>query len=253
MNNLSSSRFSSIPQFWWLLSDEDRCKYTCLKIAISSRSLKSQRNKRVETFNEILSEIQSFVVRGTKDDAVRGLACGVFWLAEGIAINTHQLRHLISKCKSSINGSLQKMGYSTSLGRTEAAIAISNAFPILKDNSTELRKWTVRKMTKNMCFEAIDSSSPAEHHSSTKNKGCFTISLAGIKRNNDYTNRLVQPKIQVLQSADNEFSQSFIPELKYDQGLELNLDDPNDFWLLNEIEQNDLSLFSNEERHELGF
>ena len=38
------------------------------------------------------------------------------------------------------------MGFTVSLGRTEAANAMVNGVPFLKDNTTELRQWTVRQL-----------------------------------------------------------------------------------------------------------
>ncbi|OHT05128.1 hypothetical protein TRFO_27259 [Tritrichomonas foetus] len=216
-----------------MLSDDDKCRYTYLKFNISSKAFKSQRNKRIETFSEILNEIKGFVVRGTKDDITRGLVCGVCWLPEGIAINTHQLRFLISKCKSSINGSLQKMGYNSSLGRTEAAIAISNAFPILKDNNTELRKWTVRKIgtfssIKNpenvnslnsiITSNKIDSPSPfidstnsnsSENETDGKPKKYFTISLEGLASYRNHRNSISSRPPTPVNSQQNQNHSTF--------------------------------------------
>lgn len=134
-----------VPRFWNLLSDTDKFQYNRMRAAMSAPSNKNQRNKRIETFSESLEMIRKYAVRGESDDWRRCLVCGVFWLPEGLAINTHQLRILIFKCKSSINGSLQKMGYAASLGRTEAATAMVGSVPFLKDNATELRQWTVRR------------------------------------------------------------------------------------------------------------
>ena len=134
-----------VPRFWNLLSDSDKFQYNRMRAVMSQPSNKNQRNKRIETVSDSLDMIRKYAVRGDGDDWRRCLVCGVFWLPEGLAINTHQLRILIFKCKSSINGSLQKMGYTISLGRTDAATAMIAGVPFLKDNATELRQWTVRQ------------------------------------------------------------------------------------------------------------
>lgn len=90
--------------------------------------------------------IKNYAIRGDMDDWKRCLVCGICWLPEGIGINTHQLRILIFKCKSSINGSLQKMRYTFNLGRSEAGNAVARYMPILRNNSSELRQWTVRQL-----------------------------------------------------------------------------------------------------------
>jgi hypothetical protein len=51
----------------------------------------------------ILTTVRNFVMWNETDDWKRALVCGICWLNADIAINTRQLRLLLSKCKSSIN------------------------------------------------------------------------------------------------------------------------------------------------------
>ena len=97
-----------------------------------------------ETLEEMLSAIRVFAERGDENDWRRYLVCGICWLDNAIAINTRQLRLLLSKCKSSINGSLQKMGYITSTANMESRKILIPKIPLLKDNFNELRQWTIR-------------------------------------------------------------------------------------------------------------
>ena len=136
---------SSLPNFFHLLSDFDKIQYSYLRMNLSTPLNKTQRNKRVETFADSLSAIQAFCVRGDQDDWKRCLVCGVAWLGDNVAINTRQLRLLIFKCKSSINGSLLKMGFNVTAGRTETAHEIVQQFPIIRDNTSEIRQWTIRR------------------------------------------------------------------------------------------------------------
>ena len=167
------------PQFIKLLSDADVAAYNKLRSDLSSPNCRNRRNKRLETFGEMLNSIQSFAIRKDDDDWKRCLVCGVLWLTNGIAINTRQLRLLINKCKSSINGSLQKLGYTTSLGRTESAAAMVSVWPLLRENNAELRKWTVRKRDEtHMYQDKLDSPPPRAHSTGP----VFEISLEGIAR-----------------------------------------------------------------------
>lgn len=131
--------------YYWMLNDYDKYQYNCLKYALASSASKNQRNMRITNFNEAIEAIKCFAIRGDKDDKLRSLVSGICWLKDGIAINTHQLKALIGKCKSSINGSLQKMGYAQNISRAEAITALTNYFPFLKDNASEIRKWSVRQ------------------------------------------------------------------------------------------------------------
>jgi hypothetical protein len=158
--------------FLWQLSDTDRFLYVCLKSKVSSNAAKSPRNFRLNTFSENLETIRRFVCRNDKDDSLRGMVCGIHWLRDGLAINIHRLRQLVPKCKSSINGSLQKLGFTVNLSRSECAHAMTSLFPLLKENA-ELRKWTIRKHAGS---ETIDSphSNPVHER--------FEISLDGLKK-----------------------------------------------------------------------
>lgn len=134
------------PQHWDLLCDADKTEYSKLQSDFQSGTIKKSRNGRVETFEEILEEIRRYCVKEeNKDDEwKRYLVCGICWMEHAIAINTRQLKLLICKCKSSINGSLQKMGYTTNMAHSESWKILFPKIPLLKDHYSELRKWTIR-------------------------------------------------------------------------------------------------------------
>jgi hypothetical protein len=133
-----------VPQYWELLADGDKATYLQLKHDFTEAGLKRGRNTRLETFDGILDTIHHFAERSDENDWRRFLVCGVCWLDNGIAINTRQLRILVSKCKSSINGSLQKMGFTTSASHSESWKILFKHIPLLKDHFSELRQWTIR-------------------------------------------------------------------------------------------------------------
>ena len=89
--------------------------------------------------------IKKFVVQGDSDDWKRAYVCGICWVGDTIAINTQHLRILTAKCKSSINNLFQMMGYGTVPPGSEPAVAICEYFSELKDQFSEMRRWTVRK------------------------------------------------------------------------------------------------------------
>jgi hypothetical protein len=132
------------PKYFDLLSGDDQIRYTQLRATFSSQLCRNRRGRRLEGFSEMVTSIQAFCIRHDEDDWKRCLVCGVCWLPAGMAINNRQLSILIDKCKSSINGSLQKMGYTTLQSRTESSGPLCDAMPVLKDNFNELREWTVR-------------------------------------------------------------------------------------------------------------
>ena len=144
-NNTSSTLTTSpTPNFFDLLSADDKIEYFKLKSSLDGTVSKRNRGHRVEAFGAILDEIQKYVERGDENDWKRSLVCGVCRMNNMIAINIRQLRLLITKCKSSINGSLQRLGYLTNPSHAESWKMFIEKIPFLKNNYTELRQWTIR-------------------------------------------------------------------------------------------------------------
>ena len=145
----------ALPQYFDLLSDTDKSEYLSLRVAFNADSLRRNRGKRIETFDGILEMIRQFAEKGDENDWKRCLVCGVCWMDRAIAINTRQLRLLIAKCKSSINGSLQKMGFSTNPSHSESWKILFSRIPLLKDNFTEIRQWTIRYRMRPMQMDGV--------------------------------------------------------------------------------------------------
>lgn len=132
--------------FYSDLSPSDKFQYDEMRQRFSSCDNKYNRNRRLETFQENLDEIKKFCLRGNEDDRKRLIACGVCWIKDGIATNIRQLKYLLGKSKSTINGSLQKMGYDTIPPKGLDAIPLIEALPYLENNFNELRQWTIRRL-----------------------------------------------------------------------------------------------------------
>ncbi|EAX97353.1 hypothetical protein TVAG_293580 [Trichomonas vaginalis G3] len=133
---------------WEKLSLRDREGYLELRTMLTSPACKNRRNKSVETFVDVVETIKAFVMRDDSDDLQRGIVCGMYWVGEDLAINTRQLRILLQKCKSSINGSLQMIGYASPTDANEASSILNKLFPFWKDNFKEMRQWTIRRKAK---------------------------------------------------------------------------------------------------------
>ncbi|OHT03036.1 hypothetical protein TRFO_29647 [Tritrichomonas foetus] len=136
-----------LPKFFSLLCPLDQEQYEELQSYLSSKKCRNNRNKRVKKFSEMLSMIKDFCIRGETNDCDRCMVCGVCWLKNAIAINNRQLSLLIEKCKSSINGSLQRMGYIPLTTKSEIVNELYERIPILKGNFVELREWSLRYLS----------------------------------------------------------------------------------------------------------
>lgn len=143
--NTSHNAQYSLPKYIHLLSEADKIGYQFLRNKLSLSIAKIQRNKRIESFADLIDSIKQYCIRGDANDWRRCLVCGICWLGDSIAINTHQLKMLIFKCKSSINGSLHKMGYSANVNRNIAISMLLYYFPMLQNSINDLRAWTVRQ------------------------------------------------------------------------------------------------------------
>ena len=143
--NSTEKKFSN-PQYFDLLSESDKQEYIELRDQLFDPKYKNRRNKSHEAFKEVVQSIEKFVVRNDGNDWKRSLVCGVIWLDKSIAINTHQLRLLVDKCKSSINGSFQDLGYKTVPTGADCAKELITKFPFMRNNFAELRQWTIRQI-----------------------------------------------------------------------------------------------------------
>lgn len=144
MENDECAASSAEPNFFSLLSEEDKAGYADLKEKLCSFQ-KYKRNKRVESLQEQIEEIRKFCLRNDDEDWKRSLVCGICWMGYDIGINNRQLKLLVGKCKSSINGAISKMGYGTVNIKSEVSARLLEFIPFLKGNFVEQRQWTVRR------------------------------------------------------------------------------------------------------------
>lgn len=135
----------TLPKYFYLLNDHDKQNYMILHDLISKSEKRYKRYKRVESIQDALLMIRDFCIKGNVDDWKRCLVCGACWVGENIAINTRHLCILVGKCKSSINGAISKMGYKMVPFKSVATKELITFIPLLKENSEELRQWTIRK------------------------------------------------------------------------------------------------------------
>jgi hypothetical protein len=130
---------------WNLLSADDQEVLAGIRVALSAPTLHNKRNRRVIDLREVLDTLKIFQFHTQDDTWKRCLVTGFVELDDSLAINVTQLHTLIFKCKSSINGSLRRMGYSVALNTVAAFNKLFEVIPALKRNPAELRQWTIRQ------------------------------------------------------------------------------------------------------------
>lgn len=118
--------------------------YMALRTLFYDQAGRSQKGERLDIFKIQLKRIRSYIQRGDEDDWKRSLVCGIFFINGALAINIQQLRFLLGKCKSSINGSFQRLGYIAELQTQDVETTLSAQVPACYRSLCEFKKWTIR-------------------------------------------------------------------------------------------------------------
>ena len=137
----------NLPLHWDLLTRNDLDSYVELRKSFYDEIRKSKKGEKLDAFVQRLVKIKYFVERGDADDWKRGLVCGILFLENGIAIHIQQFRLLLGKCKSSINGSLQAIGFVAHPQGGPIEKELYQKVPIFQKEHSEVKKWTVRDCT----------------------------------------------------------------------------------------------------------
>lgn len=153
MHDSMETNENTLPSFIEFLSDTDRHRYLELKQTLTGSDFRYNRHKRIQTFQEMLDDLYHFCKRDDDDDWKRYLVCGILWLGSDCAINTRQLRIVLGKSKSSINGAFVKMGYETLSPKDVNMNILYDKIPFLRDNFVESRQWTFRKAPEKLVRE----------------------------------------------------------------------------------------------------
>lgn len=136
------------PNYWNLLTNDEQEVYTTMQ-QFTSRMALSKQYTKVEVFKDVLQSILTFQNKDEKDKWRRSIACGIFFFEGGVAVNTSQLKILINRCRSSINSSLNEIGYSNIPKKNDGLVKLEKLTPFFFENPNEARKWTIRYFSDN--------------------------------------------------------------------------------------------------------
>jgi hypothetical protein len=125
----------------------DQLQYTELFHGLSNPSSRYARFRRFQTFEESRDAIRSFRVRSDDSDWNRSLVCGLCWRDDPLSlfINIRQLKILLGKSKSSINGAFAKLGDEKMPVTFAQDGPLLRILPYLADHIDIARQWTVRR------------------------------------------------------------------------------------------------------------
>lgn len=137
MAHIPTGVWNSVPQ-------EDKNEFQRLKAAFHLAQKTSSKDPRLVAFSNELHTIIGFIDRSNRGHEGRCIISGVAFAGPFICINTRQLRDFLGRCKSSINGSLQQLGYVAIKTKSKARSCLLAVMPSLVDDQNNLRQWTVR-------------------------------------------------------------------------------------------------------------
>jgi hypothetical protein len=129
---------------WAELGDYDRQRYHELRFFFRQQQKDLMRDRRVAPFSGELATILSYVDHAPAGRDKRCIVCGIACGGPVICVNAQQLKHLIGRCKSSINSGFQQLGYEVMRDRAAGRDAIFAIIPELRADPGAIRQWTVR-------------------------------------------------------------------------------------------------------------
>ncbi|KAK8876110.1 hypothetical protein M9Y10_006297 [Tritrichomonas musculus] len=218
--NAAESVFLNMPinEF---LSKEDYDYYQNLQNILSSHICRNCRNRRVESFNEILSAIRYFVDRTNQDIWKRCLICGVCWHKNYICVNIRRLSEFLGKCKSSVNGSLQRLYLNSLQNKQQSFKILTEAIPYLKNHQDQLKMWSVRQFPYNsqiynslMASNQVTKQKSDKLHRNTQKKSQKYANLDKNSQNGNSENKadlkqeISSKPVKIEKEAENNFKDS---------------------------------------------
>ena len=131
-------------KFWNLLTSDDKSEFLKLRSTFHRSGCASGKDRRVATFRKELCSVLSFLERDQVHREERCIVSGIAFAGPFICVNTRQLKAFLGRCKSSINGSFQQMGYVALRTKAKARNCITTIMKPLFKEQAILRQWTVR-------------------------------------------------------------------------------------------------------------
>jgi hypothetical protein len=134
---------------WSRISQEDRKEFTRLRASFHNQQKNPVKDRRLVSFFNELQTVLDFTDRSSSGIEERCILSGVAFGGAFICVNTQQLKSFVGRCKSSINGSFQQMGYVAMKTKGKAKACLLSVLPSLTTEMMALRQWTVRYASDN--------------------------------------------------------------------------------------------------------
>jgi hypothetical protein len=135
---------TSATRSWSHLSAEDKQNYLNLRAQSVLQSRPHQKDRNPVVFRNEVRSIIDFIDSSPANREHRAIICGLVVRDPFILVNNRQLKHVIGRCKSSINGSFQQIGYLAVKTKDKARECTKLLIPSLATDPGQLKLWTVR-------------------------------------------------------------------------------------------------------------
>ena len=136
--------FNPHPIFWDRLTADDKAEFIRLRNQLHSYQKPTGKDPRVVTFRKELLSVLQFTERDEAHREERCILTGIAFAGPLICVNTRLLKNFLGRCKSSINGGFQQMGYVAIRTKGKARTCIVTVMKPLTSDPALLRQWTVR-------------------------------------------------------------------------------------------------------------
>ncbi|OHT01996.1 hypothetical protein TRFO_31013 [Tritrichomonas foetus] len=143
----------SIPTSYWnQLSNDDKAEFIKLRNRLHQTQKTSVKDRRLVSFSNEMILVLNFLEHDNKGREQRCVLTGVAFAGPYICVNTRLLKNFLGRCKSSINGSLQQLGYVAVRTKSKARSCVVACIPCLGADPNLLRQWTVRGASADALF-----------------------------------------------------------------------------------------------------
>jgi hypothetical protein len=122
----------------------DQAGYVQLVNYFARSEDRNKRNLGTSTFAKHLAMIHAFVCKGDKFDSLRGLLCGIEFGTNSILTSTTDLKRLMVRSKSSINGCFQRLGCTIVRPALDISTIFGRILPGCPSHFFTTRHWCVR-------------------------------------------------------------------------------------------------------------
>ena len=147
---MSEAFDNSLPEFvafsphWARLSQEDQTEFVKLHAHFRHQQKSPMKDRRSLTFAAEMTLVLKYIDRSPSNREERSMIAGAAFAGPFVCVNTRTLKCFLCRCKSSINGCFQQIGYISVRTKHKSKKCLISVLPSIEKDPTSLRQWTVR-------------------------------------------------------------------------------------------------------------